>query len=169
MRLYTLEDFQRRPDHDAPEITRRELSELFLHLRAMGIGHPSELAWLEPPPDAAISRAEELLQRLGATGEKGRRMARYPLHPRLARLVMEAVERGAGEEGCAAAALLSAGARSESCDLLRLADSQMASTAKQHFEQLRRIVRPPKQQQHQPNALPLSLLAAFPDPLARRP
>jgi ATP-dependent helicase HrpB len=168
MRLYTLEDFQRRPDHDAPEITRRELSELFLHLRAMGIGHPSELAWLEPPPDAAISRAEELLQRLGATGEKGRRMARYPLHPRLARLVMEAVERGAGEEGCAAAALLSAGARSESCDLLRLVDSQMDSRAKQHFEQIRRIVRPPKQQKHEPNALPLSILAAFPDRVARR-
>ncbi len=120
LRLYTLEDFQRRPDHDTPEITRRELSEFCLHLRAMGIAHPSELTWLEPPPDAAISRAEELLERLGASGEfgasgeKARRMARYPLHPRLARLVIEAIERQAGVEGCAAAALLSAGARSDS-------------------------------------------------------
>ena len=169
LRLYTLEDFQRRPDHDNPEITRRELSELCLHLRAMGITHPSELAWLEPPPDAAIVRAEELLERLGATGERARRMARYPLHPRLARLVMEAVERGVGIEGCAAAALLSAGAGSESCDLLSLVDSQMDVRTKQHFEQIRRIVRPPKQQKHDPTALPLSILSAFPDRVARRP
>jgi ATP-dependent helicase HrpB len=128
VRLYTLEDFQRRPDHDAPEITRRELSELCLQLRAMGIQHPSDVAWLEPPPDAAISRAEELLERLKANGEKARRMTSYPLHPRLARLVMEAVERGAGEEGCAAAALLSTGARSESGDLLRLIDSANGSS-----------------------------------------
>jgi ATP-dependent helicase HrpB len=168
VRLYTLEDFHRRPDHDPPEITRRELSELCLHLRAMGIAHPSELAWLEPPPEAAVSRAEELLRRLGATGEKARRMARYPLHPRLARLVIEAVERGAGEEGCAAAALLSAGARSESCDLLRLVDAPMDSRTKQHFEQIRRNVRPPKQHKHDATALPLSILAAFPDRVVRR-
>jgi ATP-dependent helicase HrpB len=168
VRLYTLEDFQRRPDHDAPEITRRELSELCLHLRAMGIAHPSELAWIERPPDAAMARAEELLERLGASGEKARRMARYPLHPRLARLVIEAVERGTGIEGCAAAAVLSAGARSESCDLLHLVDSQMDSRTKQHFEQIRRIVRPPKQQKHDSPALPLSILAAFPDRVARR-
>ena len=168
VRLYTLDDFQRRPDHDAPEITRRELSELCLHLRAMGIAHPSELAWLERPPDAAVARAEELLERLRASGEKSRRMARYPLHPRLARLVIEAVERGAGMEGCAAAAVLSAGARSESCDLLHLIDSQMDSRTKQHFEQILRIVRPPKQQKHDPAALPLSILSAFPDRVARR-
>jgi len=168
LRLYTLEDFQRRPDHDAPEITRRELSELCLHLRAMGIAHASELSWLEAPPDAAVSRAEKLLERLGATNERARLMARYPLHPRLARLVMEAVERGAGEEGCAAAALLSAGARSESCDLLRLVDSHMDIRTKQQYEQIRRIVGPPKQQPHDPHALPLSILAAFPDRVARR-
>ena len=168
LRLYTLEDFQRRPDHDTPEITRRELSEFCLHLRAMGIAHPSELIWLEPPPDAAISRAEELLERLGATGEKARRIARYSLHPRLARLVIEAIERQAGVEGCAAAALLSAGARSDSCDLLRLVDSQMDSRTKQHFEQIHRIVHPPKEHKHDPHALPLSILAAFPDRVARR-
>ena len=78
----------------------------------MGIGDPSICPWLDAPPEAAVSRAEDLLERLGATGDRARRMARYPLHPRLARLVLEAVERGAGEEGCVAAALFSAGARS---------------------------------------------------------
>ncbi len=168
IRLYTLEDFHRRPDHDAPEITRRELSELCLDLRAMGIAHPSALGWLDAPPEAAVSRAEELLERLGASGERARRMARYPLHPRLARLVLEAVERGAGEEGCAAAALLSSGVRSESCDLLRLIESEWDARAKQHFDQIRRLVRPPKQQKHDAVALPLSILTAFPDRVARR-
>ena len=41
IRLYTVEDFSRRPEHDAPEIARRELSELCLTLRAMGIAHPN--------------------------------------------------------------------------------------------------------------------------------
>jgi ATP-dependent helicase HrpB len=168
IRLYTLEEFRRRPDHDAPEITRRELSQLCLDLRAMGIAHPSELVWLDPPPETAVGRAEELLKLLGATGERARPMARYPLHPRLARLVLEALERGAGQDGCAAAALLSAGARSESCDLLRLVDSQLDPRAAQHFEQIRRLVRPPKQHKHDPNALPLSILTAFPDRVARR-
>jgi ATP-dependent helicase HrpB len=168
LRLYTLEDFQRRRDHDAPEIMRRELSELCLHLRAMGVAHPSGLTWLDPPPEAAVARAEELLERLGATGETAARMANYPLHPRLARLVLEAGRRGAAEEGCAAAALLSAGARSESCDLLRLIDSPMDSHTRQHFEQIRRMVRPSKQTKHDAKALSDALLTAFPDRVARR-
>jgi ATP-dependent helicase HrpB len=168
IRLYTLEDFERRPDRDAPEITRRELSELCLNLRALGIGKPQALHWLDAPPEAAVSRAEDLLERLGATGEKARAMARYPLHPRLAKLVLEAVERGAGAEGCSVAGLLSSGARADSCDLLRLLDRELDPRSKQHIEQIRRIVRPPKQQKHSTDALPLSILAAFPDRVARR-
>jgi len=168
IRLYTLEDFSRRPEHDAPEITRRELSELCLTLRAIGIAHPGSIEWLDTPPDASVSRAEDLLERLEATGERARRMARYPLHPRLARLVTEAVERGAGEEGCAAAALLSTRARSGSCDLMHLVDSEMDPMTKRHFEQIRRIVRPSKTGKHDPNALPLAILTAFSDRVARR-
>jgi ATP-dependent helicase HrpB len=168
LRLYTLDDFQRRPEHDAPEIMRRELSEVCLNLRAMGVGDPGKMDWLDQPPEAAVLCAEELLETLGATGEKAWRMAQYPLHPRLARLVLEALDRGAGEEGCKAAALLSTGARSESCDLLRLVDSELEPRARQHFEQIRRRVRAPKHATHDPHALPLSILAAFPDRVARR-
>src|SRR5260370_8275134 len=120
----------------------------------MGIGNPREIAWLDPPPEAAVAHAEALLERLGATGEKARRMARYPLHPRLARLVMEALDRGAGEEGCMAAALLSAGARSESCDLFRLLDFELEPRAKQHFQQIRSTGRPPNYTRTDPHPLP---------------
>lgn len=168
IRLYTLDDFHHRADQEEPEIIRRELSEFCLQLRAMGIPHPGKLSWLDPPPETALTRAEELLERLGATGERARRMARYPLHPRLARLVLESVERGAGEEGSAAAALLSSGARSETGDLLHLIDSEWDARTRQHLDQIRRIVRPPKQQKHDPKALQISILTAFPDRVARR-
>jgi ATP-dependent helicase HrpB len=167
IRLYTL-DVERRRDQDPPEILRRELSELCLTLRAMGTANPLDLDWLDAPPPAAVSRAEDLLERLGATGARARQMARYPLHPRLARLVMDAVERGAGEEGCRAAAALSSGARSPSCDLMTLIDSPFDPITQRHFEQIRRIVRPSKPQRHDPHALALAILTAFPDRVARR-
>ncbi len=168
IRLYSLDDFHRRPDHDAPEIKRRELSELCLTLRAIGISHPSGLNWLDPPPEDAVSRAEDLLERLSAAGDRARRMARYPLHPRLARLVLDGVERGAGEEACRVAAILSSGLRSESGDLLHLVDSAWDPATQRHFEQIRRLVRPPREHRHDSNALPLAILTAFPDRVARR-
>ena len=168
VRLYTLDDFHRRRDQDPPEILRRELSELCLTLRAMGVNHPLELDWLDAPPAAAIARAEDLLERLGATGDRARQMARYPLHPRLARLVMDARERGAGEEGCRAAAVLSSGARAQSWDLMDLVTSPLDPVTQRHFEQIRRIVRPSKSHAHDPHALALAILTAFPDRVARR-
>ena len=168
VRLYTLDDFHRRREQDSPEILRRELSELCLSLRAIGIANPLELNWLDAPPEPAVARAEDLLSRLNASGAQARQMARYPLHPRLARLVIDAVERGAGEEGCRAAALLSSGARTPSCDLMALMDAALDPVTQRHFEQIRRIVRPAKPQSHDPHALPLAILTAFPDRLARR-
>jgi len=161
IRLYTLDDFHRRRDQDPPEILRRELSELCLTLRAMGISNPQELHWLDPPPDAAVARAEDLLERLGATDDCARRMARYPLHPRLARMLID----DPGEEVCRAAAVLSSGARSPNCDLMTLLDSRFDPATQRHFEQIRRIARPSKKSTH---PLGLTILHAFPDRVARR-
>ncbi len=168
IRLYTLEDFHRRREQDPPEILRRELSELCLTLRAMGLNNPLELDWLEPPPEPATRRAEDLLDRLGISGDAARHMARYPLHPRLARLVMDATQRGAGIEGCRAAAALSSRTRVPSCDLLDLIESPLDPVTQRHFEQIRRIVKPGAALSHAPDALPLALLTAFPDRVARR-
>ncbi len=87
IRLYPLDDFVRRPAHDRPEILREDLAPTALMLRAMGAGL-RELDWLDAPPAAAIAQAEELLQQLGATGAAADEMARYPLHPRLSRLIV---------------------------------------------------------------------------------
>ncbi len=165
LRLYSMEDYLRRPEHDEPEITRSDLSQLALALRAMGI---VDLAWLDPPPEAAVQSAESLLDRLGATAAMVHKLARYPLHPRLSRILIAAMERGVGEDGCIAAALLGSGARTEKNDLLAAIDSEQDYRTLQQIEQLRRIARPPKQREHNDDALLMSVLTGFPDRVARR-
>src|SRR5258705_5013663 len=96
------------------------------------------------------------------------RLARYPLPPRLSRILVEAMERGVGEDGCVAAALVGSGARSEKSELLDAMESQHDYRTVQHIEQLRRIARPPKQTKHDDDALLMSILAGFPDRVARR-
>jgi ATP-dependent helicase HrpB len=111
LRLYTKGDFDSRPDHHAPELLRVDLAETVLSLRAAGLD-PDALPWLDPPPPGALHTAHHLLRQLGALGSDGnitgagRAAARLPLHPRLARLLMEAQARGIAGLGCAVAALL---------------------------------------------------------------
>ena len=83
IRLYTVEDFHRRPGADTPEIARRELSQTALMLRALGV---TDLKWLEPPPPASLAAAEALLDKLQITPEK----ADLPLPPRLTKLLIDA-------------------------------------------------------------------------------
>jgi ATP-dependent helicase HrpB len=167
LRLYTEEDYSRRPDQDPPEILRSDLSQLCLTLRAMGIAHVNDVSWLDAPSAAAIQLAESLLDRLGARGELAQRLARYPLPPRLSRILLEAVERGVGEDGCVAAALLGAGVRVEKNDLLAAMDLEQDQRVRQHVAQLRRIALIAGQKKHDDDALLMSVLAGFPDRVAR--
>ena len=111
LRLFTKADFDSRPEHHLPELLRVDLAETVLALRSAGID-PDSLAWLDPPPQGALAAGTGLLKQLGALDgdgnitHTGRGCARLPLHPRLARLVIEAGARGIGGLGCAAAALL---------------------------------------------------------------
>ncbi len=149
IRLYTEEDFLRRPEHDEPEITRRELAQLCLDLHAAGLRDPHAMTWLDAPPETALGPAEELLHRLGALDADGgitkfgRELAALPLHPRLAALALHG-----GVEGMAAAARLASGGR---------------GNAAQIESQLRRMVRRrPAQDLHK------AYLLAFPDRVGRR-
>jgi ATP-dependent helicase HrpB len=112
LRLYTQHDFEQRPAFDPPEIARVDLTDTAMTLAALGVRDADALAWLEAPPAASWGAARELLGRLGALGaagdltEVGRRMLRFPVHPRLARLVVEGEARGAGDGATLAAALI---------------------------------------------------------------
>ncbi|MCB1686260.1 MAG: ATP-dependent RNA helicase HrpA, partial [Pseudomonadales bacterium] len=95
LRLYTREDFESRPAYTDPEIQRTNLAAVVLQMRAFGLGDPKSFPFLEPPDPRAIRDAENLLAELGAlTGERltdlGRMMARIPVDPRLARMLIAA-------------------------------------------------------------------------------
>jgi ATP-dependent helicase HrpB len=180
VRLYPVEDLARRPAHDTPEIARADLAPAALLLHAMGVDGLGALDWLDAPPAAGVEHAEELLRQLRAFGPVGKEMARYPLHPRLGRLIVEARRRGVAEQGSTIAALLSAGERlpAEShaatrSDLLVLMESPWAPATERMVRQVHRIVRlpwPPAPGPRPPHedALLISVLAAFPDRVARR-
>jgi len=111
LRLYTRGDFESRPEHDPPELVRRELSEPLLLLRGLGTRFEA-LPFLDPPPAAALARAAELLSLLGVDAPDGgltpigRQLLELPLHPRLARLLVEGARLGVGEQAALVAAFL---------------------------------------------------------------
>ncbi len=95
-----------------PEILSADLSSFVLDLAQWGVSDPAKLAFLDPPPQAALSEAKTLLGELGAIDaqgritEEGRKLRRLPLPPRLARMVVDAAAEGAGAEAAAIAAVL---------------------------------------------------------------
>jgi ATP-dependent helicase HrpB len=100
-RLWTEREHGRRPAHEAPEVKRLDLSEVVLTLKAAGIVDIAGFDWFEKPEPRGIERAEALLSDLGALAgpggaitEVGRRMLRFPVHPRYARMFLAAQERG---------------------------------------------------------------------------
>ncbi|HEV7557243.1 MAG TPA: ATP-dependent helicase HrpB, partial [Kofleriaceae bacterium] len=109
IRLYTRHDHDGRRAFELPEIARVDLAGAALELHGAGI---RDLRWFEAPAANALAAAETLLARLGAVEDAitplGRRMLRFPVHPRLARLVCEAESRGVAPEACIIAALLGA-------------------------------------------------------------
>lgn len=113
LRLYTAQDFNARPAHEEPEIRRLDLAEPVLELHAAGITDASRFNWFEPPSAHALAAAERLLGRLGALDAGGqlttvgRRMLRLPLHPRLARMLVEAEARDVADHARIIAALVS--------------------------------------------------------------
>jgi len=162
IRLYTAEDYHRRPDHEPPEITRRELSQLCLQLEAMGIHDPREIEWLDPPPGSVIDAAEKLLDMLNARGQEAGRLARLPMHPRLGRLLR------AEPAACNVAAVLSSGQQTRATDLYVALEEEWTPATRSVYDQLVRIVRPPIGKHGAPEAVSRAVLQAFPDRVARR-
>lgn len=117
----------------APEILTSDLAPLALELAAWGTDDPKELFWINPPPDAALSEARELLKELNALDDKmriteeGKKLSGFGTHPRLAHMMMKGKERGSGSLACLLAGLLSeqdifrSGREMKSCEIsLRL-------------------------------------------------
>lgn len=112
LRLWTEHDDLSLQEREVPEIRRVDLASTALELLAWGESDPRSFPWLDAPEPAAMDRALELLEDLGATDggdltDLGRVLARMPLHPRLARLLVAGHRRGVLGRAARVAAILS--------------------------------------------------------------
>jgi len=111
-RLWEEAETRALPAFGRPEILESDLSGIALNLAQWGARNADGLAFLDPPPAAAFAEARGLLERLGALDAQGdltahgRRLARLPLPPRLAHMVVEGARRGAGARAADIAAVL---------------------------------------------------------------
>ncbi len=94
-RLYSEADFDSRPQYTDPELQRTNLASVVLQMRALGLGRTEDFPFIDPPDPRVVRDAELSLDELGALdGERltqiGRTMARLPVDPRLARMLVAA-------------------------------------------------------------------------------
>jgi len=139
VRLETEMDWSKRAKAEEPEVRRLDLAEVALVLAAAGAGRLADFRWVDPPERESIARAERLLTDLGATEGAGgsltaigKKMAGWPVHPRLARMLIEAGEQGCLRGAAGIAALLSgrpllqrmAGRKGEGAEILWEAEEE---------------------------------------------
>jgi ATP-dependent helicase HrpA len=100
-RLYSQEDFQLRPEFTDPEISRTNLASVILQMLSLKLGDIQQFPFIQPPDRRYINDGMKLLFELGAvtTQQKltaiGRQLAKLPLDPRLARMLIAANQFGA--------------------------------------------------------------------------
>ena len=118
IRLYSEADFDARPEFTEPEILRTNLASVILQMTNIGLGDIAGFPFVEPPDRRNIKDGLDLLHELGAiepvTADNrprltpvGRQLARLPVDPRLARMVIEADRAGCLNEVLVIAAALS--------------------------------------------------------------
>ncbi|WP_449224132.1 ATP-dependent RNA helicase HrpA [Agromyces aerolatus] len=127
IRLYAEDDFERRPEFTDPEILRTNLAAVILQMASLGLGPVEEFPFLTPPDSRGIRDGLDLLRELGAledldtrppsSGETsirsaprsadargprltriGRQLARLPIEPRFARMVLESKAQGVSRD-----------------------------------------------------------------------
>lgn len=103
-RLYSEADFLSRPRYTDPEILRASLAGVILRMLALGLGRVEDFPFLDPPDPRAVADGWQQLAELGAVDKDrrltptGRQMARLPVDPKLARMLIAAAQHGALRE-----------------------------------------------------------------------
>jgi ATP-dependent helicase HrpA len=104
LRLYSEEDFNSRPEFTDPEIQRTNLAAVVLQMLLLGLGKVEQFPFINPPDSRMVRDGYKLLEELGAVNalgkltKQGRLMARLPVDPRLARMVLAASDAACLEE-----------------------------------------------------------------------
>jgi ATP-dependent helicase HrpA len=143
IRLYSEEDFEERPRFTDPEVLRTNLASVILQMAANRLGDIEDFPFLDPPDRRQVRDGVLLLQELRALDARerltrvGRRLARVPVDPRLARMVIEAGRRGCADQVIVIAAALSIqDPRERPADHRQAADQQHARFADERSDLL---------------------------------
>ena len=118
IRLYSEEDFEGRPAFTDPEILRTNLASVILQMASLGLGDINRFPFVEAPDNRNVTAGVQLLEELGALAPGaagrnarltglGKKLARLPIDPRLARMILEAERLGCVREVIVIAAALS--------------------------------------------------------------
>ncbi|MFZ4842479.1 ATP-dependent RNA helicase HrpA [Mycetocola saprophilus] len=116
IRLYSEEDFTKRPEFTEPEVLRTNLAAVILQMVSLGLGDIAAFPFLQAPEARGIKDGLDLLTELGAITQRpgttpkltrtGRDLARLPIDPRFARMVLESKKHGTTREVMAIVAAL---------------------------------------------------------------
>ena len=96
IRLYDEEDFAARDEFTDPEILRSSLASVILRMKSLKIGDVEDFPFLEPPPPRMIADGYQLLAELGAVDDEnqltpvGWQLAKFPMDPRISRMIIAA-------------------------------------------------------------------------------
>ncbi|MGB1238534.1 MAG: ATP-dependent RNA helicase HrpA, partial [Pseudomonadales bacterium] len=113
IRLYSEEDFESRPEFTDAEIRRTNLGSVILQMLNLKLGDIAQFPFIDPPDQRFINDGFNLLQELCAVNGRremtplGRQMAKLPVDPRIARMIIEAQTQGALREVLVIASALS--------------------------------------------------------------
>jgi len=100
VRLYSEDDFESRPEFTDPEILRSSLASVILRMQALRLGEVAEFPFVDAPASKAIADGYQLLLELAAVDERkrltavGKQLAKLPIDPRIARMIVAAQEFG---------------------------------------------------------------------------
>ncbi len=112
IRLYDEASFASRPAFTAPEIQRTGLAGVILRMKSLGLGDVEAFPFIDPPASKAITEGYRVLEELGAIDDKreltaqGERLARFPVDPRIGRMILAGAEQRCLREVLVVAAAL---------------------------------------------------------------
>ena len=174
-RLWTEGAQQSRPRRMMPEILDADLCSLVLTSVSWGALGREDLPWMTPPPDSLWNQSVGLLKALGALDDAGRltprgeRMAKLPMHPRLANMCL-----GGGAEGLPEllAAIVEEGSKSRETDIRRILDEVRETPNRPYSKRIRQLARRfssglPEPCAAMPSSAGASLALAYPDRVAK--
>ncbi|MBK1643989.1 ATP-dependent RNA helicase HrpA [Thiocapsa imhoffii] len=113
IRLYSEDNFAARRPYTEPEIQRTNLAAVILRMKMLGFGAIDRFPFIDPPDPRLVRDGERTLEELGAIDDQGdltelgRRLARLPVDPRIARMLLAAIDQQCLAEMLIIAAALS--------------------------------------------------------------